>query len=249
MWCALKAMFSCSLIVLLVAVPHVSSADFFPLEDLASPHGASFRKKIKISDNLSYEIGRVCVDGPYYDGLPESNVILIRKQKGPNFRGPDDVLTLLVKKELRLFGFSSSNESLYAFYKRQYGAENIIKYIVVFSPGETTGRIVGPSGDFWYGSPSPDGAYCILEPFGGGKIIAVDLAHGTSAEIDVTENSGNNIADSRWDLKGAAISAYFGDSKGDCIYTKMFWSTARSGNLVTWDCSKKVIDELPLLIK
>jgi len=168
---------------ILVVLPRTSLAvDFFPLKDISPAYGDSFKEEINVSKNIQYEIGRVHVNGPYYDGVPGYNVIFVQISEDPKLTGPKDVFTLLLNKQLKLFGFSSSTHSLYTYVMGQDGMAFRIKNIAIYSPEKTEGRLVGPSGSFQYASSSPDGVYCLLV---NSSVFAVNLTNGKWHEIKI----------------------------------------------------------------
>lgn len=137
----------------------------------------SFTALVNSPDGIPFEIRRVLVEGPYYNGLPGFNVLVIRKYLDPVLSGPRDLLTVLVRGNLRLAGFwgDADEGHVLAFYMLQKGAGMKIREIRAYDTERPEGRVIGPSGAYQYGSVSPDGGWAILVD---SAVTIVNLADG-----------------------------------------------------------------------
>lgn len=188
-----------------------------------------------------YKISRINVDGPYYDGISGYNVFMVRKDSFPT---PTDVLTLMVRGHFRLFGYDIEKNKIYAYRTCQIGADSHINNIAIISkknikekdkkfdeshiPDEIDIEIIGPPGEYDYGSCSPDGRYCILF---GAKDTLIDINTRTVLKEDLGIS---------YPTPGSfeyAVVVY--DLSGE--YLELKWETNTSGKLICRDKNKKIL--------
>ena len=197
--------------------------EFVPLCDDRGDFSFTF----DATQEIRYTVSRQNVDGPYYDGLHGYNVIKIRTEKLPYRMGrPQDVLTLLVEGQYRLFGFAPGSTRVFAYRLVQFGSIDLIDNIVLFDPSNRSGLPIGPRGGYQYGAPTPDGRFSVLVSTG---MTIVDLDNGQSRRIDVTPPIGNAAAD-------PSDPPYIsGNANLTGRHMEALWTTHRSGRLLVRD--------------
>jgi hypothetical protein len=174
---------------------------------------------IKGEEKSIYKISRINIDGPYYDGIRGYNVFKIRKE---SFPAPIDVLTLMVRGHFRLFGYDIEKNEIYAFRTFQISAYDLIDNIVIISkkkikekdeefdeshiPDEIDIEIIGPAGEYDYGSCSTDGKFCILFF---GKATVIDLQKKTIIKNNLGINAIPEAEPTRSSKEGTIIGGSF----------------------------------------
>jgi hypothetical protein len=175
---------------------------------------------------------------------------MVRKDSFPFFPAPTDVLTLMVRGHFRLFGYDIEKNKIYAFRTFQIGAYDLINNIAIISmkklkekderldashiPGEIDIEIIGPRGEYDYGSCSPDGKFCILF-FSEATVIDLQKKAIIKHDLGIKDLPA---AEPMRPFKGGTIIGGYNLS-GE--FLEMKWETNTSGNLICRDKNKKVL--------
>lgn len=163
-------------------------ATFELLSDLSENR---FLAKIKI-DTIKFTIGRVKIDGPYYDGFEGYTVIFVRQSYPDMTQENEEVFTFLVKGQYSLAGFDAESKKIYSFKYAQIGAVWVISGLVEFDKKHPDGLILQPTEYYQYGSVSPGGGHCLLIA---NKIVQIDLKTKSWIKIDSSVKLSGEEAD------------------------------------------------------
>jgi hypothetical protein len=207
----------------------------------------------KSEEKSIYKISRINIDGPYYDGIMGYNVVKIRKE---SFPAPIDVLTFMVRGQYHLFGYNIKKNQIYAYRTFQIGADYLINNIAIISkknrkekdkefdessiPDEIDIEIIGPPGEYDYGSCSPDGKYCLLFS---SEVTVIDLQKKALIKKNFGIDSIPEAEPDRSTEEGTIIGGSFNLS-GE--FLEMKWETNISGKLICRDKNKKVIKTIKI---
>ena len=230
--------FLLSIFLLAIVHPKDTFAEFYVLKDASYWEGDLYKTNVRDNKGNEYSIVRKVIAQPTYDGPPGKTVITITKNGHTIFF--EEILG-----QFQLFGFSSDQDELYTFHNGQQGAEFRILNIVLFSQKYLKGKAIGPKGSFQYGSPSPDGTYCLLLDY---RLFAVNLFNGRWEQLQTEYEFNNMEADPTREGKYGGTNIGGGvNLSGD--YIEMIWQKAKSGILIIKNLKHKIIKEILINIK
>lgn len=216
----------------------------------------AFEKKIEYKPEKKdsfLKISRINVNGPYYDGILGYNLFIIRGKSNYHL---EDVLTLLLRGQFRLFGYDMAKNKLYAYRTFQTSDSFLIKNIAVISIKKTTEKknplteylhhipkepvveIIGPEGEYQYASCSPDGKYCLLID---NRVTVIDIQKKKVLKKDVGIEISTAAEPMRKGEGGGTIIG--GDYNLSGEFLEMRWETNTSGKLICRDKNKKLVEE------
>ncbi len=218
----------------------IDNVMFRPLHDRAGEE-IGFKALINSPDGQPYEIRRVVVETPYYDGLPGFNALMVRRYFKHSVNGPHEVLTTLFRGTLHLIGFDFSTDRTLALEYRQVGHYLRITGLMIFGSATPEGKRLGKRGSFQFASLAPDGKYCVLVDKG---LRIINLKDGSDMKIELNPPLSGNEADparvtpSGYNVGGSA------DLSGK--YMNIIWQTPQAGKLIIRDKQGQILREIKI---
>jgi len=109
-----------------------------------------------------YLIGKVRIDGPYYDGDEGNTAIYLREKEKNKQHSVKDLYTELLSGQYYLAGFDSTTSKIYAFKTSQLGCVSKIVAIVCVDIGKAEIETTSLDKAYQYGFVSPDGKLFVM---------------------------------------------------------------------------------------